>query len=147
MKNENIAYNNTVETIYMIISSNPTTEASQEVVLEILSGIKTKDLHLKTKIDIIKIDPGQGQGIRQRIQDQIHPINMKTENNTLHMIDQGRGIRRRVEALIQDIEMMKNQKETYQPDQGEDLLIIQSQDMEESEKTRLQMDWRLLLLT
>jgi len=131
----------------MIIGSHPTTEASQEVVLEIHSGIKTKDLHLVIRIDIIKIDPGQDQGILQRIQDQILVINMKTENRTIHMIDQGREIRRRVEALIQDIEMMKNQKETCQPDQGEDLLIIQSQDMEESEKTRLQMDWRLLLLT
>ncbi len=72
---------------------------------------------------------------------------MKTENRTMHMIDQGREIRRRVEALIQDIKMMKNRKETCQPDQGEDLLIIQSQEMEKSEKTRLQMDWRLLLLT
>ena len=147
MTNENIAYNNTVETIYMIIGSYPTTEASHEVVLEIHSGIKTKDLQLKTRIDIIKIDPGQGQGILQRIQDQIQTINMKTDNKTIHMIDQGREIRRRVEALIQDNEMMKNRKETCQPDQGEDLRIIQSQDMEESEKTRLRMDWRLLLLT
>ncbi len=67
---------------------------------------------------------------------------MKTENKTIHMIDQGRGIHRQVEASIQDIEKMKSQKESSQPDQGEDLTTIQSQDLEESKKTRQRMDWR-----
>ncbi len=67
---------------------------------------------------------------------------MKTDIKNVYKTDQGREIHRQVEASIQDIEKMKNQKESSQPDQGEDLTTIQTQDLEESEKTRQRMDWR-----